>query len=99
MLSHGKSAKHAYCHRPNDRSLLKEDYLQFFDYTAFAVSEKVWIPVNRFNHTSWVAIVSPTDRPEPVCNRCVIDVLVDFGCFLYDRYFCICFYLEEGAKL
>ena len=33
-----------------------------FDYTAVAGSEKVG-PVNQINHTSWVAIVTPTDRP------------------------------------
>ena len=30
-------------------------------------------PVNRFNHTSWVAIATPTDRPKSVRNRCVIE--------------------------
>ena len=36
-----------------------------FDYTAFAISGKVGIdPVNQFNHTSWVAIFTPTDRPK-----------------------------------
>ena len=30
--------------------------------------------VNRFNHTSGVTAVTPTDRPESVCNRCVIEV-------------------------
>ena len=33
-----------------------------------------WDPVNRFNPTSLVAIVTRTDRPESVRNRCVIDV-------------------------
>ena len=45
-----------------------------------------WDPVNRFNHTSWVAIVTPTDRPNSVCNRCVTkvfdDVFVLSHCFL-----------------
>ena len=31
-----------------------------------------------FNHTSWVAIVTPTDRPKSTSNRCVIEVLVAF---------------------
>ena len=35
-----------------------------------------WDPVNLFNHTSWVAIVTPTDRPKSVRNRCFIE---DFG--------------------
>ena len=32
------------------------------DYTAVAVSEKVG-PVKPVNHTCWVAVVTPTDRP------------------------------------
>ena len=31
-------------------------------------------------HTSWVAVVTPTDRPKSVHNRCVIEVLVAFLC-------------------
>ena len=45
-----------------------------FVYTAVAVSGK-WAPVNRFNHTSGMIIVIPTDRPKLVRNRCVIMVL------------------------
>ena len=45
-----------------------------------------WDPVNWFNHTSWVAIVTPTDRPKSVRNRCVIEVFcvvfVFSSCFL-----------------
>ena len=26
------------------------------------------------NHTSWVAVVTPTDRPKSVRNRCVIEL-------------------------
>ena len=32
--------------------------------------------VNRFNQTSGVAVVTPTDRPKSVRKRCVIE---DFG--------------------
>ena len=32
------------------------------------------------NHTSWVALVTPTDRPKSVRNRCVIEFLVAFLC-------------------
>ena len=40
---------------------------------------------NRFNHTSWVAIVTLTDRPKSVRNRCVIEV---YGCvFVLSRCF------------
>ena len=45
-----------------------------FDYRTVAVSGKGWDPVSRFNHTSWVSIVTPTDRPKSVRNRCVIEV-------------------------
>ena len=37
--------------------------------------------MNRFDHTSWVAIVTPTDRPQSVRNRCVIDVFGGVLCF------------------
>ena len=33
-----------------------------------------WDPVDRFNHTSCVAIVTPSDRPKSVRNCCVIEV-------------------------
>ena len=32
-------------------------------------------PVNNVIHTSWVAVVTPTDRPKSVCNCCVIKLL------------------------
>ena len=28
------------------------------------------------NHTSWVALVTPTDRPKSVRNRCLIELFV-----------------------
>ena len=52
------------------------------DYTAFAVSGKV----ERFNHTSGVTVVTPTDRRKSVRNRCVIGVLVAFF-FVLSRCF------------
>ena len=48
-----------------------------FDYTAVAGSGKVG-PVNQVNHTSWVAVVTPTDRPKSVRNRCLIELFVAF---------------------
>ena len=36
--------------------------------------------MNRFNHTSGVTAVTPTDRPKSVRNRCVIEV---FGGVFY----------------
>ena len=47
------------------------------DYTAVAVNWKVG-PVKPVNHTSWVAVVTPTDRPKTVRNRCVIELFVAF---------------------
>ena len=60
--------------------LYKEVYLQIlnvcpFDYTAVAGSGKVG-PVNKVKYTSWVAVVTPTDRPTSVRNRCVIELFV-----------------------
>ena len=52
-----------------------------FDYTAVAGSGKVG-PVNQVNHTSWVAVVAPTDRPKSVSNRCVIELFCGVVCVL-----------------
>ena len=51
-----------------------------------------WDPVNRFNHTSWVAIVTPADRPKSVRNRCVIEVFGGVLCVftLLFGFFCRC---------
>ena len=38
-----------------------------------------------FNHTSWVAIVTPTDRPKSVRNGCEIEVFD--GVFVLSRCF------------
>ena len=46
-----------------------------FDNTAVAGTGKVG-PINHVNHTSWVAVVTPTDRPKSVRNRCVIELFV-----------------------
>ena len=49
------------------------------------------------NHTSWVAVVTPTDRPKSVRNRCVIELFCDvvnvyvilpFWQFCWCRGFC-----------
>ena len=46
-----------------------------------------WDTVNGFNHTSFVAFVTSSDRPKSVRNPCVIkvfgDVFVLSCCFLY----------------
>ena len=63
----------------------------YFDYTAVARSGKVW-PVNQVNHTSWVAVVTPTNRPKSVRNRCVIELFCDVVCVvtLPFLHFCWC---------
>ena len=62
-----------------------------FYYTAFAGSGKVG-PVNKVNHISWVAVVTPTDRPKSVRNRCVIELICGVVCVvtLPFWYFCWC---------
>ena len=45
-----------------------------FNYTAVAVSGKVGTLLIRFNLTSWIVVVTHTDRPKSVRNRCVIKV-------------------------
>ena len=42
---------------------------------AVAGSGKVG-SVNQIYHTSWVAVVTPTDRRKSVRNRCVIELFV-----------------------
>ena len=46
-----------------------------FDYTAVAGSGKVG-PQNQVNHTSWMAVATPTDRSKSVRIRCVIELFV-----------------------
>ena len=62
-----------------------------FDYTVVAVSGKVG-PVNQVNHTSWVAVVTPTDRHKSVRNRCVIELFCGVVCVvtLPFWHFCWC---------
>ena len=64
--------------------LYKEVYLQIlnvcpFDYTAVARSGKVG-PVNQVIHTSWVAVVTQTDRPKSVRHRCIIELFCGVVC-------------------
>ena len=56
----------------------KEVYLQIFKHMSFSIQgcfgEWEGGPVNQVNHTSWVAVVTPTDRSKSVHNRCVIEL-------------------------
>ena len=51
-----------------------------------------WALVNRFNHTSGVIAVNPTDRTKSVRNRCLIKVLggVFYVVTLLFGFFCGC---------
>ena len=62
-----------------------------FDYTVVAGSRKVG-PVNQVNHTSWVAVVTPTDRPKSVRNRCEIELFCGVVCVITLPFwnFCWC---------
>ena len=62
-----------------------------FDYTTVAGSGKVG-PVNQANHASWVAVVTPTDRPKSVRNRCVIELFCGVICVVSFPiwHFCWC---------
>ena len=61
------------------RFIYKFLYVCPFGYTAVAGSGKVG-PVNQVNHTSWVAVVTPTDRPKSVRNRCLIELFCGVVC-------------------
>ena len=74
-----------------------------FYYTAVAASGKVR-PVNQVNHTSWVAVVTPTDRPKSVRNRCVIELFCGVVCvvtlpFLTFNIFNMLVYFTSQNKL
>ena len=50
-----------------------------FDNTAVAGIGKVGL-VNQVNHTSWVTVVTSTDRPKSVRNRCLIELFCGVVC-------------------
>ena len=58
----------------------------------FQICIFIFIFKNRFNHTSWVAFVTPTDCPTSVCNCCVIEVFGGVFCVvtLLFGFFCRC---------
>ena len=39
---------------------------------------------NPVTHVSWVAVVTPSDRPKSVRNCCVIDLFVAFSIYPFD---------------
>ena len=76
--------------------LYKEVYLQIFKRVSFwlhgCCGEWEVGPVNQVNHTSWVAVVTPTERPKSVRNRCVIELFCGVVCVvtLPFWHFCWC---------
>ena len=54
-----------------------------FDYTPVARSGNV-LPLV-VNHPSWVAVVTPTDRPKSVRKCCVIELFCDVLCCDFAR--------------
>ena len=60
--------------------LYKDVYLQIFKCVSFwlhgCCGEWEGGPVNQVNHTSWVAVATPTDRPKSVRNCCLIELFV-----------------------
>ena len=72
--------------------LYTEDYLQIFKWMFFLLHSfcgkwEGWDSVNLFHHTSWMDIVTPTDRPKSVRSRCVFEVFG--GVFVLSRCFWI----------
>ena len=76
--------------------LYKEVYLQIFKCVSFwlhgCCGEWEGGPVNQVNHTSWVAVVTPTDRPMSVRNCCLIELVCGVVCVvtLPFWHFCWC---------
>ena len=67
--------------------LHKEAHLQFFKCVSFWLHSYSYKwegceSLDRFNPTSWVAVVAPTDRPWSVYYRCVVEDFVAFLCCL-----------------
>ena len=64
--------------------LYKEFYFQIFKCVSFwlhcfCCEWEGWAR-KPLKHTRWVAVVTPTDRPKSVHNRCVIEYFVVFLC-------------------
>ena len=87
--------------------LYREFYLQIFKCVSFwlhsCCGEWEGGPVNEVNHTSWVAVVTPTDRPKSVRNCCLIELFCGVVCVvtLPFWHFCWCrgFCHRNGSAL
>ena len=74
--------------------LYKEVYLQIFKRVSFWLngflgSGKVG-PVNQVNQTSWVAVVTPTDRPKSDRDNCVIELFCGVVCVVTLPFWHVC---------
>ena len=62
-----------------------------------------WALLNLVNHTNWVAVVTPTDRPKSVCNRCVIELFCGVVCVVtlpfWHFYWCRGYCHRTGSDL
>ena len=72
---------------------------KFFKWVSYWLHSGYWEgldPMNRFNHTGWVAIVTRTvaDRSKSVRNRCEIEV---FGCVFVLSHCCLSFSACVGS--
>ena len=76
--------------------LYKEVYLQIFKCVSFwlhgCCGEWEGGPVNQVNHTIWMAVVTPNDRPKSVRNCCLIELFCGVVCVvtLPFWHFCWC---------
>ena len=64
--------------------LYKEVYLEIFKMCVLLITRLLqrvgrWA-LNQLNHTIWVAVVIPTDRPKSVRNRCLIELICGVVC-------------------
>ena len=64
------------------RSVLRASKLSVLKLTEIVIADG---PVNRWaykpvNHTSWVAVVTPTDRPKSARNLCLIELFCGAVC-------------------
>ena len=59
---------------------MQNKHMAFLKVSAVAVSGKVGHSLTGLTTPVGVTVVTPTDRPKSVRNRCVIEVLVDFLC-------------------
>ena len=77
--------------------LYKEVYLQIFKYVLLIT--RLLRGVGRWarkpvNHTSWVAVVTPTDRPKSVRNCCLIELFCGVVCVATLPLWHFCWYRD-----